>query len=113
MPKRIQRKRAKGWRMPPNAKSVTRPGPFGNPFTGDGAAERFRRWLGSDDPESRPNAGTPASVAGKGPGVLVQSGRRQGVPWGRVIGVGEPLTLLLFPKRHRPIKHPRRIAGGV
>lgn len=32
MPKRIQRKRTKGWRMPANAVSVTRPGPWGNPF---------------------------------------------------------------------------------
>lgn len=32
MPKRIQRKRTKGWRMPPNTVSVTRPGKFGNPF---------------------------------------------------------------------------------
>ena len=29
-PKRIQRKRTKGWRMPYGAVSVTRPGPFGN-----------------------------------------------------------------------------------
>lgn len=32
MPKRIQRKRTKGWRMPANAVSVTRPGRFGNRF---------------------------------------------------------------------------------
>lgn len=32
MPKRIQRKRTKGWRMPDGAISVTRPGPYGNPF---------------------------------------------------------------------------------
>ncbi len=32
MPERIQRKRVKGWRMPPNTVSVTRPGPWGNPF---------------------------------------------------------------------------------
>lgn len=32
MPKRIQRKRTKGWKMPENAVSVTRPGPWGNPF---------------------------------------------------------------------------------
>ena len=32
-PKRIQRKRTKGWRMPSNAVSITRPGKFGNPFT--------------------------------------------------------------------------------
>ena len=32
MPERIQRRRAKGWRMPPNTVSVCRPGKFGNPF---------------------------------------------------------------------------------
>jgi hypothetical protein len=32
-PVRIQRQRTKGWRMPPNTVSVTRPGPFGNPWT--------------------------------------------------------------------------------
>ena len=32
MPKRIQRKRIKGWKMPPNTVSVTRPGKWGNPF---------------------------------------------------------------------------------
>lgn len=30
--KRIQRRRTKGWKMPPNTVSVTRPGPYGNPF---------------------------------------------------------------------------------
>lgn len=33
LPIRIQRKRTKGWKMPPNTISVTRPGKFGNPFT--------------------------------------------------------------------------------
>lgn len=32
-PKRIQRRREKGWRMPPGAVCVTRPGLLGNPFT--------------------------------------------------------------------------------
>ncbi len=32
MPKRIQRKRTKGWRMPENCVCVTRPGKWGNPF---------------------------------------------------------------------------------
>lgn len=32
MPKRIQRRRTKGWRMPEGAVSVTRPGKYGNPF---------------------------------------------------------------------------------
>lgn len=31
-PVRIQRKRTKGWRMPPNTVSVTRPGKWGNPY---------------------------------------------------------------------------------
>lgn len=31
-PVRIQRKRVKGWTMPPNTVSVTRPGKWGNPF---------------------------------------------------------------------------------
>lgn len=32
-PQRIQRKRTKGWKMPPNTVSVCRPGKWGNPFT--------------------------------------------------------------------------------
>jgi hypothetical protein len=32
-PKRIQRKRTKGWRMPPGAVFVGRPTAWGNPFT--------------------------------------------------------------------------------
>lgn len=32
-PKRIQRKRTKGWKMPAGAVCVTRPGKYGNPFT--------------------------------------------------------------------------------
>lgn len=31
-PRRIQRSRKKGWKMPENTISVCRPGPFGNPF---------------------------------------------------------------------------------
>ena len=31
-PQRIQLKRTKGWKMPPNTVKVTRPGEFGNPF---------------------------------------------------------------------------------
>ena len=33
MPKRIQRKRTKGWKMPPNAVYVGRPTKWGNPCT--------------------------------------------------------------------------------
>lgn len=31
-PKRIQRKRTKGWKMPPNTIIITRPGKWGNPL---------------------------------------------------------------------------------
>jgi len=51
-PVRIQRKRTKGWKMPPNTVSVTRPGKWGNPFLkGMGAVsaahavEVYRDWL--------------------------------------------------------------------
>lgn len=63
-PRRIQRKRIKGWRLPEGARCVTRPGRFGNPFTlewarlGDPdasdqdarefAAWSFSAWLGHD-----------------------------------------------------------------
>lgn len=48
-PKRIQRKRTKGWTMPPNTVYVGRPTKWGNPFPidvyGDQAIEVYRRWL--------------------------------------------------------------------
>ena|SRR6185312_13863627 len=44
-PKRIQRKRTKGWKMPPNTVAVSRPSLFGNPFVGDTCVEDYRRWL--------------------------------------------------------------------
>lgn len=51
MPKRIQRKRTKGWRMPEGAVYVGRPTKFGNPFvvgkdgTAEECIEKFREWL--------------------------------------------------------------------
>ena len=51
MPERIQRKRTKGWKMPPNTVSVTRPGKWGNPFritatcTPADAVSAFRRMI--------------------------------------------------------------------
>lgn len=44
-PQRIQRKRTKGWKMPENTICVTRPGKWGNPFTGNGAVCRFEECL--------------------------------------------------------------------
>lgn len=42
MPKRIQRRRSKGWRMPAGAVYVGRPTIWGNPFDD---AISFQRWL--------------------------------------------------------------------
>lgn len=52
-PQRIQRKRTKGWRLPPNTVYVGRPGRFGNPFDWtiyghEGAVDFFQRWLADD-----------------------------------------------------------------
>ncbi|AMV25490.1 hypothetical protein VT84_13915 [Gemmata sp. SH-PL17] len=63
MPKRVQLKRTKGWKKPPECVVVARPTVFGNPwslkdatasglFTPEGAAEicvnEFRAWLTRD-----------------------------------------------------------------
>lgn len=45
IPKRIQRKRTKGWRLPPNTVCVSRPGIYGNPWSGRNAVQAFRDWL--------------------------------------------------------------------
>lgn len=45
VPRRIQRSRAKGWRMPDGAVYVGRPGRFGNPFF-LGRVGDMRRWTG-------------------------------------------------------------------
>lgn len=48
-PKRIQRKRTKGWRMPEGAVSVCRPSIWGNPFTHHDpavAVEAYGRLIG-------------------------------------------------------------------
>ena len=39
MPDRIQLRRSKGWRLPPNTRVVTRATIFGNPFTVNAARE--------------------------------------------------------------------------
>lgn len=48
MPKRIQRKRTKGWKMPDGAVIVTRPGFWGNPFTQptrQEAVDLYQAWI--------------------------------------------------------------------
>lgn len=47
MPEEVQRRRTKGYRLPPNTVSVTRPGVFGNPFTPQGC--RDAGYQGTDD----------------------------------------------------------------
>jgi hypothetical protein len=44
-PRRVQRSRAKGWRMPQGTVYVGAPTIFGNPFLGPKAAIRYRDWL--------------------------------------------------------------------
>jgi hypothetical protein len=48
MPVRIQRKRTKGWRMPPNTVYVGRPSRWGNPWTIEGAREAGFTGCGTD-----------------------------------------------------------------
>jgi len=53
MPNRVQLRRTKGWRLPPNTVVVSRPSRFGNPFrvgccegyTRYNAVEDFRAWV--------------------------------------------------------------------
>jgi hypothetical protein len=58
--KRIQRKRTKGWRMPPNTVYVGRPTKWGNPFKQgpDGNIDtvlfRYKQWL-EGELEDRPH----------------------------------------------------------
>jgi hypothetical protein len=51
-PKRIQRKRTKGWRMPQNATYVGRPTRWGNPFS---IGDFYQITLLSDDPLPKSN----------------------------------------------------------
>jgi|ERR1700733_5375379 len=51
MPKRIQRKRTKGWKMPPNTVYVGRPTKWGNPYkllqfdSAENCIDAFLQWL--------------------------------------------------------------------
>lgn len=65
-PRRIQRQRTKGWKMPPNTIYVGRPTKYGNPYrVGDGLCETptdaiayYRLWLieGTDYVNLNPSA---------------------------------------------------------
>jgi len=45
IPQRIQLRRTKGWRKPPDTIVVARPTKWGNPFHGAAAAELFDDWM--------------------------------------------------------------------
>lgn len=53
MPKRIQRKRTKGWKMPENSVYVGRPTWWGNPFQGCGYPDEqvadYKHWVMTSD----------------------------------------------------------------
>jgi len=44
-PIRIQRKRTKGWKMPPNTVYVGRPTKWGNSFIGENSIEQYRKFI--------------------------------------------------------------------
>jgi Domain of unknown function (DUF4326) len=48
-PKRIQRKRTKGWKMPPNTVYVGRPTKWGNPWRKGDAVDIYRSWIAARD----------------------------------------------------------------
>lgn len=45
IPTRVQRRRKKGFRLPPNSVCITRETGWGNPFINEQAIEAFRLWL--------------------------------------------------------------------
>ena len=70
MAKRIQRKRDKGWQMPPNTIYVGRPTRWGNPFRvdqyGSEAVMLHRRWMMGKIPEDELAKLNDAQVFGPG-----------------------------------------------
>ena len=88
-PKRIQRKRIKGWKMPEGAISVTRPGPFGNPFKVGG-------WFMIGDPDPK-MCRTPLSMSWcqsreEEPGYTLIKTPREAVEWYRAYLMRYPLS---------------------
>lgn len=64
-PKRIQRKRTAGWRMPEGAVYVGRPTKWGNPFRGGEAVLMFRAALYYWPSGLKGDLGDPAVLRGK------------------------------------------------
>lgn len=62
VPRGLQLRRTRGWRMPPDAVLVSRPGPFGNPFrplndtviAAEDAITFYEEWLDGKHPDVEP-----------------------------------------------------------
>lgn len=66
MPERIQRKRTKGWKMPPNTVYVGRPGAFGNPLPREGFERaNYMCWLSGTSDRARKVMEAIPSLRGK------------------------------------------------
>lgn len=77
-PVRVQRKRTKDWKMPPNTVSVTRPGKWGNPFFI--INEEGFPWITDARDPSMPVCNSDAEkLLGLEPGHLTWSAARKGV----------------------------------
>lgn len=75
-PHRVQRKRTKGWRLPPNTVCVSRPSFWGNPFhTGDRAADvaAYKRCI-SRFPVPHENLATWQEAGGEVAALMVLAG---------------------------------------
>lgn len=76
MPERLQRRRVRGWRLPPGARIVDRTTRFGNPFTvADAAAEGF------EDPQFAVVEWHADWLAGDGPDEYTVGARRLSRSW--------------------------------
>lgn len=115
-PKRFQRKRTKGWRMPPGGVCCTRPGSRGNPFTVEGCraagytgtdyeirqrcVDAFRVWLG---PDWRENWDGPESEAARAK-LLAQLPELRGKPLGCTCGLDQPCHVDVICEIANPVE---------
>lgn len=115
-PLRFQRKRTKGWRMPPGGVCCTRPGILGNPFKvaemrvggyrvdGEYArqlcVEKFRKWLG---PHWQQVWGGPESEAARAK-LLAQLPSLRGKPLGCFCGLDQPCHVDVICELANPVE---------
>jgi hypothetical protein len=101
MPKRIQLRRAKGWKKPAGAVVVARPTKWGNPFKaatyGDSQSTRAKHLAGLRAATGAAG-GHPPRAPRQGPGVLVPA--RRALPRRRFARTGKS-GLTLSPRKGR------------